>query len=422
MDQPQTGAQPLPAHPAGLQPQGISNRARRWMFLGVIGLVTLIVLANIIGSPSTPGAAKTAAPSAQQQQNPTAAEIRDTEAALAQQQADLLSKTAQDAARLRQLQQQAGANPNADMNDQLARLQDAQARERAGANNPGTAAPADNQKAQLEAERRAQERKALFADNVVRQERPSGLPDNAPQSVTGAPSGAPGYSVPETPERRVSAPPVTASAPAGEKGTRALDFAASRKTYWLPEGTVIEAVLTNRLDGDGVGPVNCMITTDVYLPGTRLCLIPQGSRVLGEASKVAAAGQQRLAVAFHRIIVPGLQEYSIPLDSKPPALAQAGETGLHDRVNSHYGQIFGASLAIGAIGGLAQIGNGQNGFGYDPSVQFRNGVTSGMAQSSERILDRFLNRLPTITIREGTRTRILLTDDLKLPAFERNNE
>jgi hypothetical protein len=37
---------------------------------------------------------------------------------------------------------------------------------------------------------------------------------------------------------------------------------------------------------------------------------------------------------------------------------------------------------------LAQIGNGYTGFGYDPSVELRNGVTQSMGQSSARILDR----------------------------------
>lgn len=198
---------------------------------------------------------------------------------------------------------------------------------------------------------------------------------------------------------------------------KALDFDFSQPTVWLPEGTVIEAVLTNRLDGDAPGPVDCMITTGVYQPGTRVLLIPQGARVLGEASKVSSLGQARLAVAFHRILVPGRRTYSIPLDKPMPALGQAGEVGLHDQVNSHYASIFGASLAIGAIGGLAQIGNGSSGFGYDPSVEFRNGVSQSMAQSSSRVLDRFLNRMPTITIREGTRVKIILTDDLQLPTY-----
>jgi type IV secretory pathway VirB10-like protein len=192
--------------------------------------------------------------------------------------------------------------------------------------------------------------------------------------------------------------------------------------YWLPEGSILEAVLTNRLDGEQPGPVNCMITTDVYLPGTRLLLIPQGARVLGEASKTSAFGQQRLAVAFHRIIVPGLHSYSIPLDKQMPGLAQVGETGLHDKTDSHYASIFGASLAIGAIGGLAQIGNGTTGIVYDPSVQFRNGISQSMAQSADRVLDRFLNRMPTITIREGTRVKIVLTDDLQLPAYDSMHE
>jgi type IV secretion system protein VirB10 len=67
---------------------------------------------------------------------------------------------------------------------------------------------------------------------------------------------------------------------------------------------------------------------------------------------------------------------------------------------------------------LAQIGNGFSGFGYDPSVQFRNGVSQSLAESSDRVLDRFLNRVPTITIREGTRVKILLTDDLELPTYD----
>ncbi len=192
----------------------------------------------------------------------------------------------------------------------------------------------------------------------------------------------------------------------------------SQGTVWLPEGTVIEAVLTNRLDGDAAGPVDCMVTGDVYQPGTRVLLIPQGARVLGEASKVSSLGQARLAVSFHRILVSGLRTYSIPLDKSMPALGQAGDVGLHDKVNNHYLSIFGASLAVGAIGGLAQIGNGTGGFGYDPSVELRNGITQSTAQSSDRILDRFLNRMPTITIREGTRVRIILTDDLRVPTYD----
>ncbi|MBK7929278.1 MAG: hypothetical protein IPJ98_17920 [Bryobacterales bacterium] len=70
------------------------------------------------------------------------------------------------------------------------------------------------------------------------------------------------------------------------------------------EGTVLETVLTNRLDGSFSGPVNCLVTANVYSRDRRKILVPQGSRVLGEAQRVETFGQQRLAVAFHRLILP----------------------------------------------------------------------------------------------------------------------
>jgi len=41
-----------------------------------------------------------------------------------------------------------------------------------------------------------------------------------------------------------------------------------------------------------------------------------------------------------------------------------------------------------------------------------------MAQSSSQVLDRFLSRMPTVTIREGTRVKVILTDDLQLPTYD----
>jgi type IV secretion system protein VirB10 len=33
-------------------------------------------------------------------------------------------------------------------------------------------------------------------------------------------------------------------------------------------------------------------------------------------------------------------------------------------------------------------------------------------------MNRFLNRLPTVTVREGHRVKVYLTSDLELPAYE----
>ena len=50
----------------------------------------------------------------------------------------------------------------------------------------------------------------------------------------------------------------------------------------------------------------------------------------------------------------------------------------------------------------------------------RQGVAANLSQSSLRILDRYLNALPTFTIREGHRIKVVLSGDLELPALERH--
>jgi type IV secretion system protein VirB10 len=186
------------------------------------------------------------------------------------------------------------------------------------------------------------------------------------------------------------------------------------KLYRIFEGTVLETVLTNRINGAFAGPINTMLTTDVWSHDHQQLLIPQGTRCLGTVNAVNGAAQQRLFVAFHRCIMP--DGYSLDLD-KFPGLNQIGEVGLRDLVNHHYFQIFGASLAIGAVGGLAQIGNGSSNFGYDPSVSIRNGISQQMGEESMQILDRFLNQLPTFIVRERSRVRIYLSGDLAVPAY-----
>jgi type IV secretion system protein VirB10 len=178
------------------------------------------------------------------------------------------------------------------------------------------------------------------------------------------------------------------------------------------EGTVIETVLTNRLDGTFSGPVNCLVSVPVY--ASDHLVIPAGARVLGEARAVNTFGQSRLAVTFHRVILPNGAH--VNLDNFH-GLNQVGDLGLRDQVDRHYAQIFGVSIALGAIGGFAQ---GQSAIGFDATAidSYRQGVAASVSQSSARVLDRFLNLLPTVTIREGHRIKVYLSQDVVLPAYE----
>ena len=242
--------------------------------------------------------------------------------------------------------------------------------------------------------------RSLFVDSVA-----FTLPLASPSTPTAAASSA----VPSTPPRDGSGAPDFS--PADSHG--AARVTSTPHTYTIPEGSVIETVLTNRLDGTFAGPVNCLVTTAVYAPDHQHLLIPAGARVLGDARPVTTFGQTRIAVVFHRVLLPSGARIDLQTFH---GLSQIGETGLRDEVDRHYAQIFGASLAVGAIAGLAQA---QTSIGLDATALdvYRQGAAANLAQSSARILDRFLNLLPTVTIREGHRIKVYVSSDLDVPAY-----
>jgi type IV secretion system protein VirB10 len=230
--------------------------------------------------------------------------------------------------------------------------------------------------------------------------------------ATALPPFPPPTEVPGLPGAATAPTSLAATASVTTPAVRAVaPKAATEPHYTLFEGTIIETVLTNRLDGTFSGPVNCLVSVPVYAADH--LVIPAGARVLGEARAVNTFGQSRLAVTFHRVILPN--GVHVSLDTFD-GLNQVGDLGLRDQVDRHYAQIFGVSLALGAIAGFAQ---GQSSVGLDATAvdTYRQGTAASVSQSSARVLDRFLNLLPTVTIREGHRIKVYLASDLELPAY-----
>ena len=187
----------------------------------------------------------------------------------------------------------------------------------------------------------------------------------------------------------------------------------------LLEGTIIETVLVTRLNGTQAGPVTCLVTTPVYSADRQHVLIPAGARVLGTSAPVQSWGDSRLAVSFHRLLMPDGHTYSLDTFH---ALDQAGEAGVTENVDRHYLQLFGASVAIGGLSGLTQFGTTSGLASMSFGDEYRQAAGGSMASSASRILDRYLNVLPTITIREGYRIKVYLTNDFDLPAYATASE
>jgi type IV secretion system protein VirB10 len=300
----------------------------------------------------------------------------------------------------------------------------------------------------LEADRKRREYESLFSSNVVMSRRPApqqlttpiDARASSPRPMTDSAAAPPNlddvadavvrattrYAPPTDTVTRNQAPPATPAA----SPTPAIAASASTKlravatgpitsdgpTHRLLEGTLIDTVLTNRLDGSVAAPVNCLVTNGVYSHDGQYVVIPAGSRVLGETKPVQSYGETRLAVAFNRLVLPDGRTYR--LDSFM-GLNDIGDAGLRDQVNQHYKSTFGASAAVGLISGFTQfLGSGLSRAGSGSTVIIAGGVGDATAQATGQTMNRYLNRLPSITIREGHRVKVYLTNDLELPAYE----
>ncbi len=401
------------------KPPGIFPKNAQTIAIAGISLVMVLVIA-LSGGPSSRPTSSAAQPKSQQVIDPNAARIAEYRNRIEEQTRRLAAEQAQ----LNQAKQAFGGEvvPGAVVTQQ-----------------PPYAAPSSIQAAptpvvdekvrlqeQLEAAERKREYDSLFASNVALTLRREAAAQVVPPPAIPATTVSAPKLPPPTEKPKPSAPlptellkpaidgevPLQSQPRQNRKGASVLQQATGRQ-FRLFEGTIMETVLTNRLTGSLAGPVNCMVTTDVYSHDRQHLLIPKGSRVLGEVAQVSSFGQQRLAVSFHRIVMP--DGFSVDLDQFR-GLNQIGETGLRDQVDRHYRQTFGISLAIGAIAGLSQV-NTRAGFDASGTDLYRQGVATSLSQSALRILDRYLNILPTFTIREGHRIKIYLADDLLLPAY-----
>ena len=193
----------------------------------------------------------------------------------------------------------------------------------------------------------------------------------------------------------------------------AYDFDAYQgRLYRVFEGTVFEGIVTNHIDGGFNGPILIMLTTDYYSHDHQQLLLPQGTRLIGTVQAVNSGQQRKLFAVFNRAVCP--DGFSIDLN-KFIGLDPLGTTGLATKVDHGYFTTFAAAAIVGGLGGLAQIGN--SGSVLDSSTQIRNGISSQTAQEGEQILSHFLNRLPVITLKEGSRARVYIGRDILIPSY-----
>ena len=149
--------------------------------------------------------------------------------------------------------------------------------------------------------------------------------------------------------------------------------------------------------------------------------------IVGAYQNAGAYGQQRVQIAWRRLIFPNTANMDLP---QMPGTDQAGYTGFSDQVNNHYLATFGTAALtslIGAgqmVGQMAAFGGGgtYGAYGYyQPNQWAMAGETAGAGASGQlggvgqQMAAQGMNRPPTIEIRPGYQFDVMVTEDLVFP-------
>ncbi len=202
-------------------------------------------------------------------------------------------------------------------------------------------------------------------------------------------------------------------APADKRTTSADRLTAPASPYVVQAGSVIAAALITGLRSDLPGQITAQVTENVYdSPTGRTLLIPQGARLVGEYDSQVAFGQERVLLAWTRLILPDGR--SIGLERQPGSDA-AGYAGLEDGVDNHWGKLFQAAilstlLSVGSEAGTSQDEN-------NLAQAIRAGAANSFSQTGQQIVEHELTIQPTLTIRPGYPVRVMVTHDLILEPY-----
>ena len=184
----------------------------------------------------------------------------------------------------------------------------------------------------------------------------------------------------------------------------------------IKTGTVIPAMMISGINSDLPGVMIAQVAQNVWNTANgRYLLIPQGAKLYGVYDSRVVYGQERVLIAWNRIIFP--DGSSVTLGAMPGA-DMAGYAGFHDKVNNHYVRIFGSAFLMSAILGttaytLDKVD--ENGHDSD-NPSFQDEMTTAPAQqmgsAAMQLLQRNLNIKPTLEIRPGYRFNIIATKDV----------
>lgn len=196
----------------------------------------------------------------------------------------------------------------------------------------------------------------------------------------------------------------------------------AQSPYEVKAGSVIPAIMINGLNSDLAGQVVAQVRENVYDSSTRkYLLIPQGAKLVGVYNNNITYGQERILVAWNRLIYQNGSSISL---NAMPGTDLEGYAGFYDVVDNKYWKIFGNSFVMGVITAAMQysqnntnsqiISSGTTGNNPTVGQTLSSSLGQQLGQTGLAITQKNLNVQPTLIIKPNYPFNIMLTADMVL--------
>ncbi|KAE9627983.1 TrbI/VirB10 family protein [Parasedimentitalea maritima] len=174
------------------------------------------------------------------------------------------------------------------------------------------------------------------------------------------------------------------------------------------QGTMIQAVLDTAIDSSLAGQVRAMVSEDVHAYDGSRVLIPRGARLIGRYQSGLNIAQQRVTIAWDRIILPSNQTVEISAFGGDE-LGRSGTTGF---VDSRFGTRFGSAALISLIGALPAVA-AQN-TEDEITSDVLEGIGEDLQDSAQSVIGEYLSVSPVIYVDQGARVTVMVDRDLEI--------
>ena len=191
--------------------------------------------------------------------------------------------------------------------------------------------------------------------------------------------------------------------------------------YELKAGALLPCVLISGLNSDLPGNLIAHVSENVWDTATgHYLLIPRGSRLIGTYDNQIAYGQSRALVIWSRLIFP--DGSSLLLDNLQGS-DQGGYSGFKARVDRHWGTLITSALMVSLLGAGVELAsdrsrnNNNNNNNNNRSVGdiFAERAANAISQALTQIINKNMNRQPTLTVRPGYRFTVFVQHDILFP-------